>query len=808
MSLITTNSKVERNPAHYSNNYPQPIEIKPNSQICLQKFIHTRDTDNFDITGQNNALIIKFGSPAGADNPERQVILNRGVYSGDQLATEIQTKLNAQIQQQNFFVTVAYNGMGVNPTKQFDFELIQRPDTDFALKGGEWTTTFGAPRVDLVNNDVDDEKTKITFKEVGGEYGDICMMRRGMLTHGGQHEVEGIRRDASTNKLQGVGAGVVSNFISKETGTPPPANGTGNDFGTDFQDIQVNFKTDALGVETIDVDMMEYGGSGGGRTRRRKECRTLPQTVVDAIFALTNFRDLKVVITTIQHSGAVKANGAGDWLVQLFYYNENTTNYEPVPDGTGGNLPYFGSVNTHPAVSTQTVAGINYQGVIFWSRLQVYYQFGVLLIDAVKPARAAYIPTVFATADTAQEQIAYYDLEGANIWGSNFPAQPFSLEFEPAPANQYDFVFRARRRDTGTNAIIDYRWCSPVEDTTRTTDLSLLDWNVWVGTANELDIPDGSLPATFTATLSDVNTAAPVWTQSNGGAFTGVAQMAGILVPIPLKVNGYYNFESRQTSPPTQLALDKHIAVEAVEDDLDAVPEEVVGVPPLLGNNPPAVAPLPRGFLIWLERDEGLGQVGTYVATMRILLGFTRGTSGGGNLGLYFTNDAGGNQVPPVYPFTLTNTQDPNTIAGDTTLHIAIPQLNNIKTYEGARLDSDITGASSLSASNGDITNTIAVIPRQEFQSDRDTGELVYVAPYENWIDIKNAATLLINQITVLVRNADGTLAGDLTRETTAIFKIREDPITAAQLREDARMERFTKMIMNQQDRMVQFTGS
>jgi hypothetical protein len=134
--------------------------------------------------------------------------------------------------------------------------------------------------------------------------------------------------------------------------------------------------------------------------------------------------------------------------------------------------------------------------------------------------------------------------------------------------------------------------------------------------------------------------------------------------------------------------------------------------------------------------------------------------------------------------------------------------LNNIRTYEGARTDLLQGAVNNNAASNGDITNTIAVIPRQEFTSDRNTGELVYVSPFLDWVDINNKAELLINQLTILIRNADGTLAKDLKRETTAIFKIREDPETKRQLQEEARMERFAKMIQNQVDRQVEFTGS
>jgi hypothetical protein len=299
--------------------------------------------------------------------------------------------------------------------------------------------------------------------------------------------------------------------------------------------------------------------------------------------------------------------------------------------------------------------------------------------------------------------------------------------------------------------------------------------------------------------------------------WTGNAGMNGVVDFHTYTLDGYYNLAQNQVSP-NPPALDANGL--AIDDGIDRGNKELedgveptivsasgLGAPSL--NSPPLAAPLPR--TIFITFDSVPSAANQSVASIAQLLGFLRG-SATGTPNYYYsssTPDRSGTNPPlPIYPFPLVSQVQPTALSGDTTLHISIPQLNNIRTYEGARTDLLQGATNNNAASNGDITNTIAVIPRQEFTSDRDQGELVYVSPFLDWVDINNKTELQINQLTILVRNADGTLAKDLKRETTAIFKIREDPETKRQLAEEARMERFAKMIQNQVDRSVEFTGS
>jgi hypothetical protein len=118
----------------------------------------------------------------------------------------------------------------------------------------------------------------------------------------------------------------------------------------------------------------------------------------------------------------------------------------------------------------------------------------------------------------------------------------------------------------------------------------------------------------------------------------------------------------------------------------------------------------------------------------------------------------------------------PDQTANDKTLHISLPEMPLVKSFEGE---------------NAQEGKSIAIIPRDEFSTGATEGSLVYVAPFENWIDINNGQELNINLLTTIVRNADGTLASALRNETQAVFKIRQDP---AKVEEDKLMERNRQM--------------
>jgi hypothetical protein len=103
----------------------------------------------------------------------------------------------------------------------------------------------------------------------------------------------------------------------------------------------------------------------------------------------------------------------------------------------------------------------------------------------------------------------------------------------------------------------------------------------------------------------------------------------------------------------------------------------------------------------------------------------------------------------------------------------------------------------SYEGENSAEAKSIAIIPREEFATGDTEGSLVYVAPYENWIDINNGQELNMNLLTTIVRNADGSLADNLVRETQAVFKIRQDPMKMEQDLKEQRFKEMAEMMAN-----------
>jgi hypothetical protein len=123
------------------------------------------------------------------------------------------------------------------------------------------------------------------------------------------------------------------------------------------------------------------------------------------------------------------------------------------------------------------------------------------------------------------------------------------------------------------------------------------------------------------------------------------------------------------------------------------------------------------------------------------------------------------------------------------TLHIGMSELP-VKSYEGG---------------NNNIGKSIAVIPREEFRgTGNSTGRLVYVADFENWVDLSNASDLYLNQFKVEIRNEDATLATDLIPETMLQIKIRKNPDVIHR----ETMERLFSGNKKLHDQEVSYTGS
>ena len=103
----------------------------------------------------------------------------------------------------------------------------------------------------------------------------------------------------------------------------------------------------------------------------------------------------------------------------------------------------------------------------------------------------------------------------------------------------------------------------------------------------------------------------------------------------------------------------------------------------------------------------------------------------------------------------------PSKLIDDNSIHISIPELTGIMSYEG---EAETTG------------KTIKVIPKNEFNEDSTSGSMTFTANYEDWIDINNGEALVLNELTIQVRKPDGTMATTLEPITRATIKIQEDP--------------------------------
>ena len=133
-----------------------------------------------------------------------------------------------------------------------------------------------------------------------------------------------------------------------------------------------------------------------------------------------------------------------------------------------------------------------------------------------------------------------------------------------------------------------------------------------------------------------------------------------------------------------------------------------------------------------------------------------------------------------------TSGQSTQRIAKDTILSISIPELAGVKSHNGI----DQGAGKNLSGEG----KNIAVLPREEFEQrgENTNGSLVYVSPFENWIDINNGGDMYINELTCEVRQPAGQLATDLRPDTICLIKFRQDPMKLVEGRADQRFEQLS----------------
>ena len=104
MSLIHLSSKGDAggSATRFSNYFPNPIIIEPNSQVALVNCVLNPDGDII-ITPDNNKLYFSIGVISGTTpNPQHEVIVPTGDYTPAELATQLTTLLNTNTLQQAY----------------------------------------------------------------------------------------------------------------------------------------------------------------------------------------------------------------------------------------------------------------------------------------------------------------------------------------------------------------------------------------------------------------------------------------------------------------------------------------------------------------------------------------------------------------------------------------------------------------------------------------------------------------------------------------------------------------------------------
>ena len=121
---------------------------------------------------------------------------------------------------------------------------------------------------------------------------------------------------------------------------------------------------------------------------------------------------------------------------------------------------------------------------------------------------------------------------------------------------------------------------------------------------------------------------------------------------------------------------------------------------------------------------------------------------------------------------TFTSDTVTKVVVKDTTLHISIPELSGVKSFEGE---------------SSQKYKTIKVIPKSDFNVNNQNGSLSFTANYQDYIDINNAQELQLSELTIQVRQPDGTLATNLKPDTRCTIKI--------QPKQDANMQKMEKLL-------------
>ena len=759
MSLITLNSNGQT-PHLFSCHFPQAIKIKPNSQVCLLKFLHFRDSNVFNITSSNNRLVFLIGTTI--QDAFRIVNIPIGQYRGEDLATIIETEMNAVLQQQIYLWSCVY-------TPEDPTTSPPTIETFTILLYAVVTPPASVPVFAISNPTVfrqDGEQLLIQTAEIGNVVTDGRFLEpKGILINDGEIVMDNIPFDYNqffdgnidqdmTFTFNNTTMGICRDEISSLT-----AENINLQFNHKKQDVGISFND--LGIQISSINIKPGPSTIGEATyAEQRLCRTIPAAVLRRQLGQGAF-GLNSVVNTRYRATLITKNKQRTVVITLQRSLDCGRTYldiDPAALGVDG--------NTHSYIKSVTTSdGVVYPSCIWHSSdatLNDRLPNGDSLLknNVIQTKKAPFHPTMHL----AQENITmdYKEFVSGTLFYTKTAGGTAMDPTAYTGIHQYLDIWI----DVG-DANKQY-YCVPdtVLNPTTFTDINL--WHV-----SETDVaivpatPLGSFTynvETNTATIIRAAGATIVFTLDTGTS-SGVPQHTAFRNR-PINTGGIFNPDNRpitnmrvnnpDLSPKSREEMHRDIL--SGEDLSNIEGEETLGV---------EVQRPVTLLLKTLNNEDIANNTGNPLNLTQGILAKYSGSIGG----ILGSNQNLVKSVAGAFPITAFTTEGPpQKISKDTIINVSINEFSGLKSFNGI----DQSVGKNLSGEG----KVLAVLPREEFSTANieKEGSLVYVAPFENWLDINNGQELLLNQLTLEVRTPAGEMATDLRPDTIAQIKIREDP--------------------------------
>lgn len=760
MSLITLNSNGQI-PHFFSCHFPQAIKIKPNSQVCLLKFLHFRDSNVFNITGSNNRLIFLIGN--SRQDAFRTINLPIGQYTGVDLASLLAVEMNAVLQQQNYIWTVAYTPEDTTTSpvtvESFQIDLTAAP------------MPTQLPMVYTISNPAQFRQVGATLSVVPAQVGNILtdgryLEPKGILLNNGETIINDVGFDYNnffddnanndaTFRFNDITLGIVRDEISSLT-----SENINLQFNPLKQDAAIAFNANGIEISTINI---RPGPStlGSENYATRRLCRTIPSSVLRRQLGVNGYNQNSIANTRYRATLVTKESNRRV-IITLQRSVDCGRTFNDMTTADLGNDP-----QNNPYLTSFVTADQTYQSVIWVSDNNQFNDVvgGATLSKSfiLQSRKAPFHPTVNIGGEN--NLLDYKDFVDAQLFynktvgGTDMSPQPY--------AGAHGEAYIDTWIDVGDNN--KQYFCVP--DTVRNPN-TFTDINLWHVSETDVVVPPGGAMGTLTY---DIETNTGVITKVDNTTITFTLD-TGTSTGVPiytdlrnqnLNTGGIINPTLRPLTNMRMLNADlTPKSLEEMHRDILAGEDFINDTEVDLGLGVDVQKPVSLLLKMLNNEDIFNNQASPLYLTQNNLSQFT-GTIGG----ILGSNNNLVSLAAGVFPMTIYRTDGVcQKLSKDTIINVSINEFSGIKSFNGI----DQSVGKNLSG----VGKVLAVLPREEFAglNGEKQGSLVYVAPFENWLDINNGQELLLNQLTVEIRTPAGEMATDLRPDTIVQLKIREDP--------------------------------